>query len=114
MGCSVGRCALRETRRSIDRPMSRGPHHPLARAALVEVPSTSADAERACAYLIAKVRASSGRLFHQGPRIPPLVTDATSPALRFMAEQRLHRVSTAVARALLAWADGFPVELRTD
>jgi hypothetical protein len=34
--------------------------------------------------------------------------------VRFFAEQRLHRVSTAVARALLAWADGFPVELMTE
>jgi hypothetical protein len=73
-----------------------------------------ADAERACAYVIAKVKASSGRLFDQGARVPPLATASSSPAIRFMAERRLHRVSTAVARALLAWADGFPVELLSD
>ena len=69
------------------------------------------DAERACVYLIDKVRASSGRLFHQGARVPPLASASTSPVVRFMAERRIHRVSTSVARALLAWADGFPVEL---
>jgi len=31
--------------------------------------------------------------------------------VRVFAEQRLYRVSAAVARALIAWADGFPVEL---
>jgi hypothetical protein len=72
------------------------------------------DAERACLYLIDKVRASSGRLFHQGARVPPLASASTFPVVRFMAERRIHRVSTAVARALLAWADGFPVELLTD
>jgi hypothetical protein len=70
-----------------------------------------ADAEQACAYLIAKVRASSGRLFDQGARVPPLATVSTSPMVRFIAERRIHRVSVAVVRALLAWADGFPVEL---
>jgi hypothetical protein len=74
----------------------------------------AADAERASAYVIDNVRASSGRLFHQGARVPPLVSIASSPAVRFIAEQRIHRLSFAVARALLAWADGFPVELFTD
>jgi len=71
-------------------------------------------AERACAYVIDKVRASSGRLFDQGARVPPLASVSTSPVVRFIAERRMHRVSTSVARALLAWADGFPVELFTD
>lgn len=75
--------------------------------------ASHADAERACAYVIGKVRASSGRLFHQGARVPPLATASPSPVVRFIAERRIHRVSIAVARALLAWADGFPVELLT-
>jgi hypothetical protein len=33
--------------------------------------------------------------------------------VRFFAEQRLFRVPVAVARALVAWGDGFPVELLT-
>ena len=70
-----------------------------------------ADAERACVYVIERGRAAHGRLFHQGARHPPLPTQARSPALRFVAEQRMFRVSTAVARALVAWGDGFPVEL---
>jgi hypothetical protein len=73
-----------------------------------------ADAERACEYVIAQVRASSGRLFHQGARVPPLATSSSSAAVRFIAERRIHRVSTSVVRALLAWAEGFPVELRTE
>jgi hypothetical protein len=72
-----------------------------------------ADAERAAAFVIAKVRAASGRLFHQGPRVPPLATGSSSEAVRFIAEQRIHRLPTTVARALLAWSDGFPVELLT-
>jgi hypothetical protein len=76
--------------------------------------SSHAGAEQACAYVIAKVRASSGRLFDQGARVPALASTSSSPAVRFIAERRLHRVSTAVARALLAWADGFPVELLTE
>ena len=77
-------------------------------------PLGHADAERACAYVIAKARASSGRLFHQGARLPPLASASRSPEVRFIAEQRIHRVSTAVARALVAWAAGFSVELLTE
>jgi hypothetical protein len=76
-------------------------------------PHPHADAEQACAYVIAKVRASAGPLFHQGARVPPLPSTSTSPMIRFIAERRIHRVSTAVAQALLAWADGFPVSLLT-
>jgi hypothetical protein len=72
------------------------------------------DAERACAFVIDKVRAAAGPLFHQGARRPPLVTRRAAPLVRFVAEQRMHRVSTAVARALVAWGNGFPVELRTE
>lgn len=75
-------------------------------------PSNS-QAERACEYVIAKVRAASGHLFHQGARRPALPCASTSPLAKRMAEQRFHRVPTSVARALIAWADGFPVELLT-
>jgi hypothetical protein len=71
------------------------------------------DAERACDFVIDRVRASSGRFFHQGARVPPIATATTSPVVRFIAERRMHRVPTSVARALVAWADGFPVELLT-
>ena len=46
--------------------------------------------------------------------MPPLVTASSRPSVRFIAERRIHRLTTPVARALLAWADGFPVELLTD
>jgi hypothetical protein len=63
--------------------------------------------------VLAKVEAVSGALFRQGARRPPLVCASRAPLLRFVAEQRLYRVSTGVARALVAWGDGFPVELLT-
>jgi len=59
------------------------------------------------------VKAASGALFLQGSRRPALGCVSTSPILRRVAEQRFHRVPTAVARALVAWGDGFPVELLT-
>jgi hypothetical protein len=60
-----------------------------------------------------KARLASGRLFHQGARKPPLACAARSPLVRFFAEERVHRVSTAVARALVACGEGFPVEVLT-
>jgi hypothetical protein len=81
---------------------------------VVDLTAPVTDVERACAYVIDRVRATSGALFHQGARMPPLVTRSVSPWVRFIAEERLHRVSTAVVRALVLWADGFPVELLTD
>jgi hypothetical protein len=72
-----------------------------------------APVERVCAFVIARVRAASGHRSDQGARKPPLACRPTSPFVRFFAEQRLHRVSTAVARALITWAEGFPVELLT-
>jgi hypothetical protein len=70
-------------------------------------------AERACDFVIARARAASGHLFHQGERKPALPCASPSPLVRRVAERRFHRISTAVARALVAWADGFPVELLT-
>ena len=70
-------------------------------------------AERAAEYVIARARAASGHRFHQGRRVPPLPSGELGGALRFFAEQRLHRVPTSVARALLAWGAGFPATLCT-
>src|SRR5258708_1611437 len=75
-------------------------------------PSGSA-AERACAFVIAKVKATSGHRYHQGQRKPALPCASPSSLVRLVAEHRFRRISTAVARALVAWADGFPVELLT-
>jgi len=73
----------------------------------------SAAAERACEFVIARVKALSGHRYHQGTRRPALPCSSQAPAIRFLAEHRLHRVPVAVARALVAWADGFPVVLLT-
>jgi hypothetical protein len=70
-------------------------------------------AERICEFVASKARASSGRLFHQGARKPPLACTSSAPSVRFFAEERVHRVSTAVARALVACGEGFPVEVLT-
>src|SRR5882724_4334631 len=69
--------------------------------------------ERACEFVMTRVKAASGAVFLQGPRRPPLACVSSSPILRRVAEQRFHRVPTAVARALVTWGDGFPVELLT-
>src|SRR5437660_2158161 len=69
--------------------------------------------ERACEFVIAKVRATSGHRYHQGERKPALPCASPSLLVRLVAEQRFHRIPTTVARALVAWADGFPVELLT-
>jgi hypothetical protein len=76
-----------------------------------EEPASTYSAERACEFVITQVKAQSGHRYHQGARRPPLACSASAPAIRFVAEERLHRVPVAVARALVAWADGFPVEL---
>src|SRR5262249_43948810 len=74
---------------------------------------TPSPAERICDFVASKARAASGRLFHQGARKPPLPCTSAAPAVRFFAEERVHRVSTPVARALVAWGDGFPVAVLT-
>src|SRR5450432_3451869 len=68
-------------------------------------------AERACEFVIERVKAASGHRYHQGARRPALGCRSVAPAVRFVAEQRLHRIPLGVARALVAWADGFPVLL---
>jgi hypothetical protein len=73
----------------------------------------SSSAEQACEFVIARVKAQSGHRYHQGPRRPPLACGSHAPAVRFLAEQRLHKIPVAVARALVAWSAGFPVDLLT-
>jgi hypothetical protein len=70
-------------------------------------------AERICEFVASKARAGSGPLFRQGARKPPLACSSSAPLVRFFAEERVHRVPTAVARALVACAEGFPVEVLT-
>jgi hypothetical protein len=72
---------------------------------------TPSPAERICDFVASKARLASGRLFRQGARKPPLPCASTAPLVRFFAEERVHRVPTAVARALVACGDGFPVEV---
>jgi hypothetical protein len=72
---------------------------------------SGSSAERACRFILAKVKARSGHRFHQGSRNPPLACRSNAPELRFLAAHRVHRIPVDVARALLAWGDGFPVEL---
>ena len=73
-----------------------------------EVAPTESEASVACAYIEARVRRASGTRWLQGPRVPPLQTPpaGASPSVKLFAEHRLHRVPSAVARALVAWARG--------
>jgi hypothetical protein len=71
------------------------------------------DVERVCEFVLASVQSRAGTRALQGARIPPLACRSGSPLVRFFAERRLCRVPTAVAHALVAWADGFPVTLLT-
>ena len=64
------------------------------------------DSERACEYIVTRVRAAAGSRWLQGELRPALVTEATTPAVRLFASQRIWRVEHAVARGLVAWADG--------
>jgi hypothetical protein len=71
------------------------------------------DAERACEFILAAVERRAGPRAHQGRRNPPLPCRSTGTVVRLFAERRLHRVTSSVARALVAWSDGFPVRLFT-
>ena len=81
----------------------------MASEAVVGIASTNV--ERACEFLLTQVERRSGHRAYQGARRPALDCRSTAPLVRLVAEQRLHRVPVSVARALLAWADGFPVIL---
>lgn len=62
----------------------------------------------ACVYIEARVRRASGRRWLQGPQVPalPAPPPGAPPSVRLFAEHRLHRVPSAAARALVAWARG--------
>lgn len=64
------------------------------------------DAERACAYVIARVQRAAGQRWRQGRWSPVLACASSAPAARLVAEWRLRKVERVVATALVAWADG--------
>jgi hypothetical protein len=76
----------------------------------------AADAERTAAFLIERVRAKRGRLWHEGRRRTPLVSAGAAapsgPALACIAAERVRGVSERVVGGLLAWDRGLrPVDL---
>jgi hypothetical protein len=74
----------------------------------------SADsAELAASYLLELVGGRGGAKHYQGARRPELPCRATGSAVRRFATERFYRVPSLAARALVAWADGAPVELLT-
>ncbi len=64
------------------------------------------DAERACAYVIERVKRAAGARWAQGSRAPAFDARGGGRAVQLVAEQRLWRVSRAVAAGLVAWANG--------
>ena len=76
-------------------------------------PTSAAQAEQAAAFLLARVRATRGRLWDEGPRPGPVTgAPADAAALSVFATRRVRGVSPVVAGALLAWARGErPVDL---
>ncbi len=64
------------------------------------------DAEIACEYIAARVRAVAGARWLQGAMCPALTTAVTTPGVRLFAEHRLWRIERAVASGLVAWAAG--------
>jgi hypothetical protein len=68
------------------------------------------DAEIACAFVASAVERKVGRTSRQGRMVPPLACRSASAVIRQFAEERLYKVPLSAARALLIWADGFPVE----
>jgi hypothetical protein len=78
------------------------------------MPASDFEAAVACAYVVERVRRAAGPRWLQGARTPPLPCRAALPAVRLVAERRLHKVEEAVARGLVAWAEGTrPVDLLT-
>lgn len=70
--------------------------------------SSITSAEAACVYIEDRVRRASGHRWLQGALVPALALPASGapPSVRLFAERRLHRVPSAAARALVAWARG--------
>jgi hypothetical protein len=74
------------------------------------------DAERVCAYLVARVQRAAGPRWAQGEHAPPLGAPALAGSgVDTVARRRLWRVPRHVAVGLVAWARGArDVELRED
>jgi hypothetical protein len=70
-------------------------------------------AELAAQYVLGLALVHGGAKHFQGARRPELPCGATGSALRRFATERFYRVPTLAAQALIAWADGTPVELLT-
>src|SRR4051794_13410558 len=66
-------------------------------------PPGAADAERAAAFLLERVRATRGRMWDQGARPAPAEPPAGA-ALRVFATRRVRGIPELVADGLLAWA----------
>jgi hypothetical protein len=79
-------------------------------------PTPAAQAEQAAEFLLARVRATRGRLWDEGSRPGPVTSaPAGADALSVFATRRVRGVSPVVAGALLAWARGErPVDLVFD
>lgn len=72
----------------------------------------AAAALSACRFVAERVRASEGRRWLEGLRVPPLPCHSSIPEVRLFAERRLRAVPAPAARALVSWADGQrPVDL---
>ncbi len=73
------------------------------------VTTFAADAERASAYLVERVKRSAGTRWAQGAHAPPLALAPSleaAPALATIGRVRLWRVPRHVAAGLVAWAHG--------
>lgn len=85
-----------------------------AKCYLASVTMESADsAELAARYVLELAALHGGAKQFQGARRPELGCRATGSAIRRFATERVYRVPTLAARALVEWAEGAPVELLT-
>ena len=66
----------------------------------------AADASRACAFVVERIREQAGARWAQGERRPPLPTSSEHPAVRTVATVRLRQLADPPARALTAWSNG--------
>ena len=66
----------------------------------------SEDGERACAYVLERVKRAAGARWAQGKYAPAFEVRGGGEAARVVAERRLWRVERAAARGLVAWANG--------
>jgi hypothetical protein len=68
-------------------------------------------AEFAAASLLELTIRHGGARYFQGLRRPEIPCRASGEAIQRFAKERFHRVPALAAEALVAWADGVPVEL---